>query len=146
MYKTFDRNTTWTFLLQCILRPMVAEFQSWVKNTNSLFFISLFRQVVRDRLCNLCDLLQAPIQGSFYIVHLREWLQVFPREQIYIFRNEDYTKDIKGTISDICRYLNVCKYRIVCFYTSRLHSVTAAASSEMLLKTMWLMRYWLKRR
>ncbi|XP_052280882.1 carbohydrate sulfotransferase 15-like [Dreissena polymorpha] len=49
----------------------------------------------------------APILTSFYIVHLLEWLNAFPREQILIFRNEDYTVDIKGTMTDIFRFLNV---------------------------------------
>ncbi|KAH3833642.1 hypothetical protein DPMN_106955 [Dreissena polymorpha] len=52
-------------------------------------------------------LLQAPIFTSFYIVHLLEWLKAFPREQILIFRNEDYTVDIKGTMTDIFRFLDV---------------------------------------
>ena len=51
--------------------------------------------------------MQAPIFTSFYIVHLLEWLKVFPREQILIFRNEDYTVDIKGTLTEIFRFLDV---------------------------------------
>ncbi|XP_052282830.1 carbohydrate sulfotransferase 15-like [Dreissena polymorpha] len=51
--------------------------------------------------------LPAPIFTSFYIVHLLEWLKAFPREQILIFRNEDYTVDIKGTMTDIFRFLDV---------------------------------------
>ncbi|KAL4230690.1 hypothetical protein ACF0H5_011066 [Mactra antiquata] len=51
--------------------------------------------------------MKAPIYTSFYIVHLKEWLKAFPREQIFIFRNEDYSKDIKGTMKQILNHLNV---------------------------------------
>lgn len=51
--------------------------------------------------------LRAPIYTSFYIVHLREWLKVFPRKQLFIFRNEDYSADIKGTMRQIFEFLDV---------------------------------------
>ncbi|WAQ98128.1 CHSTF-like protein, partial [Mya arenaria] len=53
--------------------------------------------------------LKAPIYTSFYIVHLLEWLKVFPREQLFVFRNEDYTSDIRATISSICRFLDIAQ-------------------------------------
>ncbi|XP_060564069.1 carbohydrate sulfotransferase 15-like [Ruditapes philippinarum] len=51
--------------------------------------------------------LRAPIYTSFYIVHLKEWLKAFPREQLFIFRNEDYSADIKGTMRQIFKFLDV---------------------------------------
>ncbi|XP_045204389.2 carbohydrate sulfotransferase 15-like [Mercenaria mercenaria] len=51
--------------------------------------------------------LRAPIYTSFYIVHLKEWLKAFPREQLFIFRNEDYSVDIKGTMRQILHFLDV---------------------------------------
>lgn len=51
--------------------------------------------------------LKAPIYTSFYIVHILEWLKVFPREQLLIFRNEDYKREMKGTLSEIFKFLNV---------------------------------------
>lgn len=51
--------------------------------------------------------LKAPIYTSFYNIHLQEWLKVFPREQMFIFRNEDYTKDIKGTMKKLFKFLDI---------------------------------------
>ena len=53
--------------------------------------------------------LQAPIYTSFYDIHIKEWLKVFPREQIFIFRNEDYSKDIKGTFIQVFKFLDIGK-------------------------------------
>ncbi|XP_052791542.1 carbohydrate sulfotransferase 15-like [Mya arenaria] len=58
---------------------------------------------------NLFKHIPAPIYTSFYIVHLLEWLKVFPREQLFVFRNEDYTSDIRATISSICRFLDIAQ-------------------------------------
>lgn len=51
--------------------------------------------------------LPTPLYASLYIVHIREWLKVFPRQQLLIIRNEDYSKDIPGTLRKVFDYLNI---------------------------------------
>ncbi|XP_060599956.1 carbohydrate sulfotransferase 15-like [Ruditapes philippinarum] len=51
--------------------------------------------------------LKVPIYVSFYIVHLKEWLKAFPREQIFIFRNEDYSVNITETLIQIFKFLDI---------------------------------------
>ena len=50
---------------------------------------------------------QAPIYTSFYDIHVEEWLKVFPREQLFIFRHEDYINDIKGTLVKVFKFLEI---------------------------------------
>ncbi|KAL3851668.1 hypothetical protein ACJMK2_015397 [Sinanodonta woodiana] len=45
--------------------------------------------------------LKVPLSASMYAVHLREWLRVFPRQQIYIVRFEDYVKDMERSLSKL---------------------------------------------
>jgi len=56
------------------------------------------------------ELIQAPIFTSFYIVHLLEWLKVFPRDQLLVFRHEDYISDIRATMKQICSFLDVGRW------------------------------------
>ncbi|KAH3834085.1 hypothetical protein DPMN_107403 [Dreissena polymorpha] len=80
---------------------VVISIERWNNCTNS----HTIRHCIYDQ--PLFKKLPAPIFTSFYIVHLLEWLKVFPREQILIFRNEDYTVDKKGTLTNIFRFLDV---------------------------------------
>lgn len=56
---------------------------------------------------NIIRNLQVPISGSFYSIHLQEWLRVFPRKQIYITRTEDFSKNIADTLLGIFRFLKL---------------------------------------
>ncbi|XP_052276803.1 carbohydrate sulfotransferase 15-like isoform X2 [Dreissena polymorpha] len=86
---------------QCFHEHVVISIERWNNCTNS----HTIRHCIYDQ--PLFKNLPAPILTSFYIVHLLEWLKVFPREQILIFRNEDYTVDMMGTLTDIFRFLDV---------------------------------------
>lgn len=50
---------------------------------------------------------QIPITASLYYLHLQEWLEVFPLKQIFIFRHEDYVKDMKYILKGLFRFLGV---------------------------------------
>lgn len=54
-------------------------------------------------------ILQVPISGSFYSIHLKEWLNVFPRQQIFITRTEDFASNVAGTLLNIFRFLKLGK-------------------------------------
>ncbi|KAK3592270.1 hypothetical protein CHS0354_022695 [Potamilus streckersoni] len=51
--------------------------------------------------------LRTPISGSFYSLHLKEWLKAFPRKQMFITRTEDFGRDILGTLVQIFRFLRL---------------------------------------
>ncbi|XP_053406357.1 carbohydrate sulfotransferase 15-like [Mercenaria mercenaria] len=51
--------------------------------------------------------LKTPIYASFDVVHLREWLKAFPREQIMIFRTEDFSKNIQGYLIQVFKFLDI---------------------------------------
>ncbi|KAK3584633.1 hypothetical protein CHS0354_003917, partial [Potamilus streckersoni] len=48
-----------------------------------------------------------PISASLYSIHLKEWLKVFPRKQIFVMRTEDYSKDIAGSLLKIFKFLEL---------------------------------------
>ena len=55
---------------------------------------------------------------GLYSIFLKDWLKVFPREQIIIIRSEDYKKDILGTLKQIYRHLELSMF----FYFGKLLS------------------------
>lgn len=46
---------------------------------------------------------------GFYSVYLKEWFKVFPRNQFYILRSEDYRENMKKHIKNIFKFLNLTK-------------------------------------
>ena len=42
-----------------------------------------------------------------YYVYMERWLQVFPKENFYFTRFEDYVSDAKNTIIDIWKFLGL---------------------------------------
>ncbi|XP_055996541.1 carbohydrate sulfotransferase 15-like isoform X3 [Ostrea edulis] len=56
---------------------------------------------------NMTTQLHLPITASLYYIHLQEWLDVFPREQVFIIRNEDYRKDMKHSLLKLFSFLEV---------------------------------------
>lgn len=56
---------------------------------------------------NLTTTLPLPLSASLYYIHLKEWMSVFPRDQIFIFRNEDYRKDKKYSLFKLFEFLEV---------------------------------------
>lgn len=55
-------------------------------------------------------LLKTPIFASFYDVHMANWLEVFPRNQIFIMRTEDFDKSKKQYLLQLFKFLNVGEY------------------------------------
>ncbi|KAK3577378.1 hypothetical protein CHS0354_008475 [Potamilus streckersoni] len=51
--------------------------------------------------------LKVPLSASMYVVHLREWLRVFPRQQIFILRFEDYIQDMERTLRNLFHFLQL---------------------------------------
>ncbi|XP_045182321.2 carbohydrate sulfotransferase 15-like [Mercenaria mercenaria] len=75
---------------------------------------SLLTSCARDRSMKACLYdegiirnLWVPISGSFYSVHLQEWLKVFPRKQIFILRTEEYSQNIADSLLRIFRFLHL---------------------------------------
>ncbi|KAL4217599.1 Carbohydrate sulfotransferase 15 [Mactra antiquata] len=56
-------------------------------------------QIIRD--------LRVPLSGSFYSVHLEEWLKVFPRKQFLIIRTEQFSESVADTLLRVFRYLKL---------------------------------------
>ncbi|XP_045181994.2 uncharacterized protein LOC123540782 isoform X2 [Mercenaria mercenaria] len=56
---------------------------------------------------NIIRSLRVPISGSFYSVHLQEWLKVFPRKQIFILKTEEFSQKIADTLLRIFRFLHL---------------------------------------
>ncbi|CAG5129501.1 unnamed protein product [Candidula unifasciata] len=44
---------------------------------------------------------------GMYDIFLKQWLKVFPRNQIMILRNEDYSKDIKSYMKRVYDFLQL---------------------------------------
>ena len=38
---------------------------------------------------------------------------MFPRQQFFIFRNEDYSKNINGTLREVFKFLDIGTYSLV---------------------------------
>ncbi|XP_041363505.1 carbohydrate sulfotransferase 15-like isoform X2 [Gigantopelta aegis] len=47
------------------------------------------------------------IMVGMYAVYLKEWYKVFPKSQILVLRNEDYSKDILGHITKVYNFLGL---------------------------------------
>ena len=54
--------------------------------------------------------LQVPISGSLHSIHLKEWLKVFPKKQLFITRTEDFADSVANTLLNIFRYLKLGTY------------------------------------
>ncbi|CAG2197783.1 CHST15 [Mytilus edulis] len=52
---------------------------------------------------------KARIHVGFYAVYLKEWLKLFPKEQILVLKTEDYAENIKGTLKQIFKFLQLEK-------------------------------------
>ncbi|KAK3600482.1 hypothetical protein CHS0354_023581, partial [Potamilus streckersoni] len=79
-----------------------------------LLSLDLLNNCTRNRTMRAClytpsilGSLRTPISGSFYSLHLKEWLKVFPRKQMFITRTEDFGRDIQGTLVQIFRFLEL---------------------------------------
>ena len=62
--------------------------------------------------CKSVTLLQVRLRVGLYSVYLKDWLKVFPLEQFYILRLEDYTQDQLGYIKKIHRFLGLSKFNV----------------------------------
>lgn len=56
---------------------------------------------------NMIRRLPTPISGSFYSVHLKEWLKVFSRDQMFITTTEDFSRNIPKTLLQVFRFLKL---------------------------------------
>ena len=53
--------------------------------------------------------LQVRILNSMYYLFIKEWLDVFPREQFIFIKMEDYVKYKEETLNRIFKFLGLCK-------------------------------------
>lgn len=53
--------------------------------------------------------MQVYIRAGMYYYALKDWLKVFPREQFYIQRAEDYYKNRSRTLPEIFQFLGLGK-------------------------------------
>ena len=64
------------------------------------------------RLANyILSSLQVRLWAGIYFIHLQEWLRVFPKSQILIFRFEDYIKSRFRTSLQVFDFLTLGTYR-----------------------------------
>ena len=49
----------------------------------------------------MCVCFKVRVMVGIYEMYLRQWLKVFPREQIFIMRNEDYSNDISSHLKRV---------------------------------------------
>ncbi len=47
------------------------------------------------------------LQNSMYVAHLSVYLQVFPRDQILVIKNEDFGADPSKTMAEVWKFLGV---------------------------------------
>ncbi|XP_061191811.1 carbohydrate sulfotransferase 15-like [Saccostrea echinata] len=47
------------------------------------------------------------IHLGFYAIYLREWLSVFPREQMLILRTEDYSSNVSSVVKQVFKFLEL---------------------------------------
>ncbi|OWF50979.1 carbohydrate sulfotransferase 15-like [Mizuhopecten yessoensis] len=49
------------------------------------------------------------LRVGLYVIYLRDWLKLFPREQLLILRLEDYSNDLAGVIKKVFSFLKLRK-------------------------------------
>ena len=54
--------------------------------------------------------LQVRLRIGMYSVFLKDWLAVFPANQVRIVRFEDYKKDMKGVLQTLYYFLGLGAY------------------------------------
>lgn len=47
------------------------------------------------------------LRVGLYVVYLRDWLKLFPRDQLLVLRLEDYSRDTAGSMKKIFSFLNL---------------------------------------
>ncbi|KAK3099481.1 hypothetical protein FSP39_005091 [Pinctada imbricata] len=55
----------------------------------------------------IIEFMRVPLYASIYHVHLKNWLDVFPREQMFILRTEDYKRNEREYLLEIFRFLEL---------------------------------------
>jgi hypothetical protein len=51
------------------------------------------------------------LQRGFYVKHLKEWLKIFPKEQILVLIAEDFYKNTQESMNMIYEFLNIASYQ-----------------------------------
>ena len=59
---------------------------------------------------------QLGLRVSMYYVYLKEWLDLYPREQIHIIKAEEYYKDRTSTLAGVFKYLGLGKLIVLIVY------------------------------
>ena len=57
---------------------------------------------------------QARFMNSMYYLFIKEWLDVFPREQFHFIKMEDYVTRKEDVLNRVFKFLGVSKY--ACIY------------------------------
>ncbi|XP_063447214.1 carbohydrate sulfotransferase 15-like [Mytilus trossulus] len=71
-----------------------------------------FDVAVNSSIQILNECTRARINVGFYSVYLSEWFKVFPRDQFFILRTEDYTKDMFNHMSKLFKFLKAGELNI----------------------------------
>ncbi|KAL5016974.1 hypothetical protein ScPMuIL_006563, partial [Solemya velum] len=76
--------------------------------------LQLLDRCIKEKSLRLCIFnrgihlkMKARLHLGFYSIFLKEWLAVFPREQLLIFRTEDFSKDISSHIELAFNFLDL---------------------------------------
>lgn len=59
-----------------------------------------------DNITNM-DLFSGAVLSGLYVYPLKQWMQIFPREQFLILKNEDLAKDTSATMNKVFEFLGV---------------------------------------
>ena len=51
------------------------------------------------------------IHEGLYSVFLEDWLRIFPKEQVYVVRMEDYAPNIPGELAKIYDFMELGKLK-----------------------------------
>lgn len=75
--------------------------------------------ITENKFCLLWTWFFFPLQevrlyNGLYSIYIKDWLQVFPHEQVLVVRMEDYQKNISKALEDIYCHLGLSEFSI-CF-------------------------------
>ena len=65
-----------------------------------------------ENVISLIYLFQVRLRVGMYYIFIKDWLDVFPREQILIIKTEDMTQsNIRNIYRQICQFLDISEFK-----------------------------------
>ncbi|ELT92168.1 hypothetical protein CAPTEDRAFT_141192, partial [Capitella teleta] len=76
---------------------------------------------------SIADTKQISLVGSIYSVYLEDWLQVFPKNQIFVLRAEDYFRNRTSVLNQVYNFLGLGECYLI---TDAAFGITLASDLE----------------